>query len=113
MCVRYLRDESMCAQQVQQPRDVGGATALLRYALDLPWEQNGLDVPVPKTVDLMFATQHGAEQLLLLQAEQIQTATTTRTQTSRPLHSVEDLATGLRLVHHRQGAEVAFVGRPR
>ena len=62
----------MRAQQVQQPRDVGRAAALLGGALDPRREQHGLDVPVPETVDMMFTTQHGVEQLLLLPAEQIQ-----------------------------------------
>jgi hypothetical protein len=101
----------MGAQEVQQPRDVGGALALLGNALDPSRKQYCLDVPIPETVDLMFPTQHGAEQLLLLHTEQIQTPAATRAKSSGLVDTVEDLPARLGSVHDRQGAEVAFVAR--
>src|SRR5262245_62894998 len=110
MRMRDLGNQPMPAQQAQQPRDVGGAPALLGRVLRLHREQPNLHVPVPEAVDTVLATQHRAEQLLLLGTEQMQAPAPAPAQTSWLLHPVEDLGAGLRPVHDRQGAEVALVG---
>jgi hypothetical protein len=104
-------DEAMGAEQMQETRDVGSATALLSSAVKPRWEQRRLEIPIAETVDMMFPTQHGTEQLLLGHAQQIQTAPPARTQPRGLVHAVEELQAGLRPVHDRQGAEVTFVGR--
>jgi hypothetical protein len=92
---------------------VSRATTLLRRVPD-PWpEQDRLDVPVTEAIDLVLATQHGAEQRLLLRAEQIQAAAAALAQMGRLVHPVKDLQAGLRPIHDRQGVEVTVVGRAR
>ena len=78
MRVRDLGYQPMRAQQVEPTRHLRGATALLRHALRPNRKQHCLEVPIPEPVDMMFPTQHGAEQLLLRHAEQIQASPPTR-----------------------------------
>src|SRR5262249_59350045 len=85
--------------------------ALLRRVPDPSGEQDRLDVPVTEAIDMVRATEHGAEQLLLLDAEQIEAAAAALAQAGWLVHSVEDLQAGLGPVHDRQGAEVAVVRR--
>jgi hypothetical protein len=62
---------------------------------------------------MVLATQHGAKQLLLLEAEQVQAPAAALAQTGRLAHPVEDPDAGLRPIDDRQGAEVAVVGGAR
>src|SRR5262249_46370946 len=93
--------------------DMGCPTTLLRHVLYPLPQQHRLDVSVAETVDMVFATQHSAEQLLLLHPEQIQAPSATLAQTGRFVYPVEDLHAGLGPVHDRQCLEVAVVRGPR
>src|SRR5437763_12019823 len=108
--VRDLGDQPMCAQQLEQARNVRGPAAALAHVLGPRGEQHGLNVPVTEAIDMVLATQHGMKQLLLLPAEQIQAAPAAPARPRWALHSLQDLEAGLGPIHDRQGAEVTFVG---
>jgi hypothetical protein len=50
-------DQTVSAQQVQGPRDLGRAPALLASVPRRPGEEHGLDVAIAEALEMMLATQ--------------------------------------------------------